>query len=106
MSDSPDLTARFIGCEEMTSVEIRKALSEKNECGSIFYYEVKYSDGNKEDYHDNFNSDLFSKYMREKFSPYLKKPTCIVLDNADYHMEMESGSFEIAQTKNKSCKHD
>jgi len=26
----------FIGCEEMTSVEIRKALSEKNECSSIF----------------------------------------------------------------------
>jgi len=37
--------------------------------------------------------------MREKFSPYLKKPTCIVLDNADYHMEMESGVLKIAHTK-------
>lgn len=40
------------------------------------------------DYHDNMNTEMFVKWLREKLLPGLSEPSVIVLDNAPYHSEI------------------
>lgn len=37
------------------------------------------------DYHDDMNHTNFKKWVLEKLTPNLKKPSLIVMDNAPYH---------------------
>lgn len=40
------------------------------------------------DYHDNMNTEMFIKWLREKLLPSLSEPSVIILDNAPYHSEI------------------
>ncbi|XP_050515124.1 uncharacterized protein LOC126890308 [Diabrotica virgifera virgifera] len=40
------------------------------------------------DYHDNMNTEIFLKWLKEKLLPSLHEPSVIVLDNASYHSEI------------------
>ncbi|XP_050516616.1 uncharacterized protein LOC126891481 [Diabrotica virgifera virgifera] len=40
------------------------------------------------DYHDNMNTDMFLKWLKEKLLPSLHGPCVVVLDNASYHSEI------------------
>lgn len=40
------------------------------------------------DYHDNMNTEMFIKWLKEKLLPHLSEPSVIVLDNAPYHSEI------------------
>lgn len=40
------------------------------------------------DYHDNMNTDMYTKWLREKLLPSLTEPSVIVIDNAPYHSEV------------------
>lgn len=39
------------------------------------------------DYHDNMNTEMFTKWLKEKLLINLREPSVIVLDNAPYHSE-------------------
>lgn len=66
-------------------------LSFNQECGSILFYKVdKTKEGS--DYHENFNNDVFIKWLRVNLLPNINPNSIIVMDNAPYHTEQEKGA--------------
>lgn len=72
-------------------LDIKKELKKSYKCGSVMYFKCQNSN---EDFHSNFNSVTFLKYLKENLIPYLAPNSLVVMDNAPYHSELEEDSIK------------
>jgi hypothetical protein len=71
-------------------------------CGFLPEAKLIFKETSKDaDYHGNFNSAIFLKWLKEKCFPYMKAGDVLVLDQAPYHRTLtkDSQPAKLSQTK-------